>query len=185
MTRMQAVLMLALLGSVAGCGDSDSPTSPTPAAPTPRTIAQGGFSLQAPTAEAVFFGAVVVTDPSPGNWEATVDWTFATNMVWMYVANGTCTAEQFASDACPDTPACPCQFTVRSEVATPKPRILSIPNAPGGTRTLIVLNLGPREESGTYAVRLTPTTQTFDSIESSGTPAQPHRVVVGRKKLPR
>jgi len=82
----------------------------------------------------------------PGPHEVQVRW----------VANGVCTAQQFARDDCPFEATCPCQFTIRSEVATPKPRVLTIPNAPGGTRTLIVVNLGPKEETATYRVMLTP-----------------------------
>jgi hypothetical protein len=38
--------------------------------------------------------------------------------------------------------------------------VLSIPNATGGTRTLIVMNLGPGQETGNYTVRLTPSSTT-------------------------
>lgn len=152
-------LTLYLVCAVACGGGNAPPTSPTPAAPTTRVITQGSFSLDAPTADGAFFGLVPITDQAAGTWEATVDWTLATNTLFMYVATGFCTAEQFASPACPDDATCPCQFAVRSEVATPKPRILAIPNAPGGTRTLIVLNLGPREESISYTARLTSAAQ--------------------------
>jgi hypothetical protein len=50
--------------------------------------------------------------------------------------------------------SCPCQFVVRSETTAPKPRVLTIEGAQGGTRTLILINLGPREESVTYRVML-------------------------------
>jgi hypothetical protein len=72
----------------------------------------------------------------------------------MWVADGACSAEKFAQPECPFEAACPCQFAVRSETATPKPRVLTIPNASGGTRNLIVLNFGPGEESISYTVKL-------------------------------
>jgi hypothetical protein len=159
-------------------GDSKSPASPTiVTAPTPRTIAQGSFALAAPTEDSVFFAVVPITESSTGTWEATVD--------WMYVANGSCTVTQFASEDCPDMAACPCQFTVRSEVATPKPRVLTIPGAPGGTKTLIVVNLGPREDTSSYTVRLTPIGTTSvvegDSVSMHGIAAP--QVVTARKAL--
>jgi hypothetical protein len=113
-----------------------------------------------------------VTDPAVGRWEATVDWTFATNTVWMWVSNGACTAEQFALPACPFDAACPCQFTIRSEVATPKPRVLTIPTAPGGMRSLFIANLGPREESGTYSITLTPSTILSDQVAPGSSAGQ-------------
>lgn len=72
------------------------------------------------------------------------------------VAEGSCTVEQFALPECPFEAACPCQFVVRCETATPKPRVLSIANARSATRMLIVANLGPREESIEFRVTLTP-----------------------------
>jgi hypothetical protein len=175
---MRAAGLLILLGLTAlvgvSCdGDSKNPASPTvTTAPTPRTIAQGNFALAAPTEDSVFFAVVPITDSSAGTWEATVDWTVASNALWMYVANGSCTVAQFASDDCPDSAACPCQFAVRSEVATPKPRVLTIPGAPGGTRTLIVVNLGPREDTSSYTVRLTPGSMTSAMDGGSGVSAR-------------
>ena len=200
MTRFLHVATSSRLGlvclavCVASCGGGDSsrpgsPTAPTPPVtstpPAPRILALGGFTLGAPANDSVFFGLLPVTDPAAGNWEATVDWTFQENTLWVYVANGSCTVEQFASDACPGSASCPCQFAVRSETATPKPRVLSIANAPGGTRTLIIMNLGPREESGSLVVRLTPTTTSTSSVFES-TPAMPgSRLTGGWKRMRR
>jgi hypothetical protein len=187
-TPWTLVCLTVCLASCGGGGSnrSSSPTAPTPptasAPPAPRVIAQGGFSLGAPSNDSVFFGVVPITDAATGNWEATVDWTFPDNTLWMYVATGTCSPEQFASDACPSSAACPCQFAVRSEAATPKPRVLSIPNAPGGTRTLIILNLGPREETGTIVVRLTPTTTGTASVGETA-PASRTAMIVGSKRF--
>jgi hypothetical protein len=159
---MRSLTLIAVsLLVVASCGDGDggSPAAPTPTpAPVPQVIQQGGFSLPAPVGDEGFFGLVEVRTSAAGTWEATVDWTFPTNTLFMYVATGSCTVEQFSSDACPESAACACQFATRSELAAPKPRILTVPNAAAGTRTLIVWNLGPREESGTYTIRLTPST---------------------------
>ena len=114
------------------------------------------MNLSAPQGENVFFALASITDNATGRWEANVDWTDPANQLWMWVANGVCTTQQFARDDCPLEATCPCQFAVRSETATPKPRVLTIPNAGGGTRTLIVVNLGPKEDTATYRVTLTP-----------------------------
>ncbi len=158
-------LTIALL--LTSCGGSDSPsaspvapttTTPSAPAPVPRLIQQGGFTLSKPTGDGlVYYIMRTISDPASGRWDATVDWTFGTNTLWMWVSSA-CTQEQFDRPECPWDAACPCQFSVRSETSTPKPRLLTIANAPGGTRTLFVMNLGPSEESGNYSVTLTPST---------------------------
>ena len=157
-----AIGTLILVAACGGDNNSNSPAAPTavtpaPApAPTPRLVQQGTMNLSAPKDDTVHFSLASITDNASGRWETTVDWTDPANELWMWVANGVCTAQQFARDDCPFEATCPCQFAIRSEVATPKPRVLTIPNAPGGTRTLIVVNLGPKEETATHRVMLTP-----------------------------
>jgi len=182
---------LSLLGIVCGVGlcvtscggDSDTPSSPTRVStPTPRLVQQGSFPLRAPEQDGVYFQLSTITDASAGLWEATVDWTNQANTLWMWVANGVCAVDQFARDECPFDATCPCQFAVRSELATPKPRVLSIPGAPGGTRTLIVMNLGPQADTATYRVMLTPT-----ALGASSTSPDPVAglAIMGKKAVPR
>jgi hypothetical protein len=90
-----------------------------------------------------------------GKLDNTVDWTFAGDLLLMYVAQGNCTVAQFAADACPDQPACECRFAVRSENPFEKPRVMTVANAAAGPYTLIVWNLGPRDESISYTIALT------------------------------
>ena len=175
-------LAIGTLIVVAACGgdnNSNSPAAPTtvtpapapaPTPPSPRLVQQGAMNLSAPKDDTVHFSLASITDNASGRWETTVDWTDPANELWMWVANGVCTAQQFARDDCPFEATCPCQFAIRSEVATPKPRVLTIPNAAGGTRTLIVVNLGPKEETATYRVMLTPgsTASTVAAPSSSG-----------------
>lgn len=85
----------------------------------------------------------------------TVNWTYATNSVWMYIAEGDCTRDKFDNLDCPGGPTCECQFSVVSERDSPKPRVLTVTNASAGTRTLIVWNCGPQEESISYQAVLT------------------------------
>jgi hypothetical protein len=118
-------------------------------------IQQGTFTLGAPSDDNYFFGLTTISDGGAGRWEATVDWGSEANTLWVWIADGVCSVEQFASEACPFDATCPCRFAIRSETATPKPRILTIPGAAGGTRTLVIANLGPREETGQYRVTLT------------------------------
>jgi hypothetical protein len=171
------------LASCGGGGGGGTPVTPT-ATPTPgpvRTVvAQGSYSLSAPEADGTtFFRRTRFETTRVGAFEVTVDWTYASNTVWMYLADGECTADQFASDECPGT-SCPCRFVVESEVDVPKPRVLTVPNAAAGVRTLIVWNLGPQEEACTYQAVL------ISSVAGVGALAHhpDYGGVAGRKRLP-
>ncbi len=158
----RACALVLSLGWLAACGGGgNGVTNPGPVAtltpaPVRSVVAQGNFTISAPDRDFTYFIRRVITTVSSGALETTVDWTHASNTVWMYLAEGECTVDQFASDACPG-PACACRFSVTSEQATPKPRVLSVPNASAGTRALIVWNHGPRSESGSYQAVLTTT----------------------------
>jgi len=147
-----ALAALYSLAFLVSCGGN--PTSSTGVPPAPRVLQQGTFPLAAPTDDSVFFALTTIADAGAGRWEASVDWTSEANTLWMWVADGVCSVEQFARPDCPFDATCPCRFAIRSEIATPKPRVLAIPGASGGTRTLIVANLGPGEETAQYRVTL-------------------------------
>jgi hypothetical protein len=74
---------------------------------------------------------------------------------------------------------------VRSEVATPKLRVLTVTNPASTTRTLIVMNLGPREETASYIVRLTPnsTTSATDGAAAGAQTSAVSHIVTGRKSI--
>lgn len=142
--------ILALPGCGGGSDGVTTPPSPTPTPGPVRTlVTQGAQAISAPDDRFTYFRTVPFTTPFPGTLEVTVNWTFPTNEVWMYVSSGVCTSQQFTS--CPGT-ECQCQFLVSSEVSTPKPRLLTIPNAPAGSRSLFIWNLGPREESVDFQI---------------------------------
>jgi hypothetical protein len=149
------------LALLVACGGSSVTAPPTPVAtPTPgpvRTVvAQGNLTVSAPSSHYTYFKRALISTTAAGTLATTVDWTYPTNTLWMYMAEGECTADQFASDDCPG-PACACKFSVESEADTPKPRVLTVPNASPGGRTLIIWNLGPTEEACSYQAVLTTT----------------------------
>lgn len=170
---------------ITGCGEGSNggPGSPSPVQPPPRVLQQGSFALAAPDADFVRFALAPITESSGGLWEATVDWASGTNTLWMWVTNGVCTTEQFAKPECPFEAACQCEFAIRSEAATPKPRVLTIPNAPPATRTLIVANLGPLEEMVTYRVMLTPANLHSNAVSQVDVLGGSRSSVVATKKM--
>jgi len=149
-----ALVLSAALLVVPGCGNGPTqPPTPTPT-PTPAPVRTVLSSGSTPLAVEEFL--VVSFDTSAaGSLDATVDWTFASNLLLMYITQGTCTVDQFAEDVCPDDPACGCRFAVRAENPFMKPRVLTHPNATPGPYTLIVWNLGPDDESISFQVGLT------------------------------
>jgi hypothetical protein len=154
----RGAVVVAAMAWIAGCGGGGDRVTNPPVTPTPgpvlSVVGQGNFTLSAPDEESSFFIRRVFNTSASGVLETTVDWTYATNTLLMYLAEGECTSDQFASDDCPG-PACACRFSVTSEQAAPKPRVLSLANASAGTRTLIVWNIGPREDAGSYQAVLT------------------------------
>ena len=147
---MKRVLATSVLGvCIAACGGK-STTAPTPV----RTVfATGQTALVAPDAQGnAQFADVPFTTSAVGTLEATVDWTFPTNTIWVFLASGSCTVPQFQQ--CPG-PGCQCQFAVSSMTSAPKPRVLTVPGAAAGNYALIIWNLGPREESVNYQLALT------------------------------
>ena len=160
--------MLGLALVLPGCGGDDAsvttPPAPTPApAPVRTLIREGGGALGAPiigaTTLTTFFRTFSFTTSATGDLEVTVNWTLASNAIWVLIADGSCTADQFNNDEC--------QFAVDSRTSVPKPRVLTIPNAAAGTRTLIIWNQGPGEESVVFQVVLT--TASALSVSSAST----------------
>ncbi len=139
-----------------GCGGSDKVTTPPTPTPTPgpvrSLVTRGTAMISGPDDRFTYFRAVPFTTQVAGTVEITVDWTFPTNTLWIFVSSGVCTVQQFQS--CPGA-GCECPFLVSSETSTPKPRVLTLPSTAAGSRSLFIWNLGPREESVDFQIYLT------------------------------
>jgi hypothetical protein len=152
---------------VSACGGSDStpvtPTTTQPTPPPPRTVLSGGTTLAVNYAVGAYF-----TVDRAGTVEATVDYTYATSQIFVWIARGQCTPELF-----PDQ----CTY-VASSFAGAKPRRVSATGAVAGTYTLIVGNAGPDDESISYQVVLTPTAGTASPGAASLPTGQPSRWIL-------
>jgi hypothetical protein len=167
MTRLstaRGILALVALALLPACGSDSSPTPPSTTPPTtlpPPTqtvVASGSGALPVLTA-----GFVPFTTATAGHIDVTVDWTFATNDVDVYLVRGECTFEEFVSLLC--------SIVSFSESTTAKPERLSYSGATAGVYHLVVANFGPADESVAFQVVLTSGPGVFSASTGTGTRA--------------
>jgi len=86
--------------------------------------------------------------PDSGRLDTTLDWTHATSEIGFYVVPaGTCTTlEAFNARSC--------NFLVRSEPTTTKPRKISTPNFAAGNYRWLIANYGEDDESASFQMVL-------------------------------
>ncbi len=89
------------------------------------------------------------TTTATGTLDVTVDWTFASNDVDIYLTQGeqACTIAQFNARQY--------EFLASSESFTAKPEKVSAPGAAAGPYRLYIGNRGPTQEAVSYQVVLT------------------------------
>jgi hypothetical protein len=156
---------VALVVSLTACG-SDTvtppppPTTTLPPLPPPSVVSTGQGSLP----DGFVGRATPFTTTMTGNLDATVDWTFATNDLDVYITRGDCTPQQFIDVQC--------NIAAFSESTTAKPERAQLAAAPPGVYTLLVGNAGPREESLSWQVVLTPTRTAFSATAASAAVAR-------------
>ena len=103
-------------------------SSPPPPACTQSVVAQGSDSWGP---SEIGFNDFSV--PDGGRLDITVDWTNASSKIGVYVVpTNTCTLDQFNARSC--------NFLVRSEASTVKPRKVSTPNFAAGNYRWLILS---------------------------------------------
>lgn len=139
--------LAAVIGLTACGGGSSSPTTPavtTPPAPVRSVIGNFTFSL-GPIGLAQ---PVEVTVTGSGTIDATVQWTFASNDVDLFLTDRNCNATQYLQLA-------NCNILARADSFTNKPEVIRV-TASTGVYRLFVYNDGPGSEAGTLVVGFTP-----------------------------
>jgi hypothetical protein len=85
--------------------------------------------------------------PDTGRLDVTLDWTFASSDIGFYlVPANTCTIEEFNKRTC--------NFLVRSEPSTAKPRKISTPNFVAGNYRWLIGNFAEKDESVSFDIVL-------------------------------
>jgi len=133
-----STLAAALLVSLAGCGGSDSPSTPSSPPPPQRTLVAQGSGDIAPLSSGVasFF---IIQLGSPAALEATMDWTNPATPVALAWGQGDCT----------QNPNC---AILAQNTGTAKPKTLTTAALAAGTYTLAILNLGTATEPVSYQI---------------------------------
>jgi hypothetical protein len=88
------------------------------------------------------------TTTAVGRLDVTADWTIASSPIGLFVvpANSCSTVEQLNARSC--------NFLLRSEPSTIKPRKVSVPNFAAGSYNLVIANFADVDESVAYQVVL-------------------------------
>ncbi len=145
-----AISALASVATLGGCGGG-SPTAPqgpattttTTALPVTRTvILQGSQAIPADWHYEWWF-----TTTRAGTLDITVDWTYADSNIYVRLGQGKCDEQVLKAGQC--------QWLIQSNMSTPKPRVLTLPNAAAGQYTLYIYNGPKQRESVSYLVELT------------------------------
>src|SRR5262245_55940455 len=157
--------LLALAGatcltlSLAGCGDSPTDPIPTPT-PTPcirTTVFQGAGTIPGQTADFESF-----TTATTGRVDVTLDWTHADRQMAVFVAQGSCSFNQFRAGNC--------NFLLQL-ASPPKPLKGSIPNVAPGTYAYIILNASAKNEAASTSVVVS--SATCPAIASTAPASEP------------
>ena len=142
------VVAAGLVGALAACGGSSgnpgggSTPGPTPTPCTQTTVEQDSGPIDASTL--LFFDFSV---PDSGRLDVTLDWTFPASAVGFYlVPANTCTLDQFNNRAC--------NFLIRSEPSSTKPKRISTPNFAAGNYRWLVANFASVQESASLLIVL-------------------------------
>jgi hypothetical protein len=138
MRNLRRVAGLLLAGLLPACGGSSTPTSvPTPA-PTPTPCTQSVLIQVNGSVPSRSLGRVAFSAAMSGRLDITVDWTFATSPIGVYLVGAqTCPIDSFNANTC--------TFLARSET-TVKPRKISV-NVSAGNYELLVANFAAQDES--------------------------------------
>jgi hypothetical protein len=141
--RLAVALASALLIPGCGGGDGDDDDGVVvvggPGGPSRAIITEQGWALDP---LGILQIDVVISGSGNGTVEATVEWTFATNDVDIYVTAPACTTSQLALEQCP--------YKAKADSTTAKPERVSFSVSAGETHRFWVVNFGPQRESGTF-----------------------------------
>ena len=139
---------LALVVGLTGCGGGSTTPNPPPVSnpPAPVRSVIGNFTFS--LGSIALAQPVEVTVSGNGTMDATVQWSFASNDVDLYLTDRNCNATSIFNLG-------NCNVMARADSFTNKPEVIRQTLSTGVYR-LWVYNDGPGSESGTLVVGFTP-----------------------------
>jgi hypothetical protein len=135
--RFAVGLALALL--IPACGGGSSSSTPVTTTTTTVPCVQTVVRNDTGTIPASTFASITFTFNATARLDVIADWTNASSPIGVYVTSGSCTLDQFNARTC--------NFVIRSEPSTVKPRKLSAPNVAPGSYALSLGNFAAQDES--------------------------------------
>jgi hypothetical protein len=151
--RLTAVL--ALLAILPSCGGGSTGPNPPPAAtPTPSLAPFVIFQSAFPPLDPGDFAYGDFTISAPGTVRATMDWTFPSNQMFLFVFSGTTCTEQDFITFINTGPVGACTMLASDLEPATKPGLATFNATAAGGARVVVLNLGPTGESGTVQITL-------------------------------
>lgn len=166
-TRLAAPLVaIALAGPLAGCGGNDDvvdtcdppkvgspPSCQCPSGTRPdgdACVTDCTTTNVLQESEGIPSSTLLYDDfsvPDSGRLDVTLDWTVPSSLVGFYIVPAnTCTLAEFNARTC--------NFVVRSEPVTTKPRKVSTPNFAAGNYRWLVANYASQQESVSFQIVL-------------------------------
>jgi hypothetical protein len=144
---------LAFAMMLGGCGDDDCTKNPNgPGCPvkttlaTPPPVVRSVIQASAHSLPSSTLWVNEFTTPKNGTLDITVDWTFASSPIGVYVVREACTLDDFNARAC--------KFVTTSETLQ-KPRKITLPGFTAGTYQILIGNFADVDESFSYEIGLT------------------------------
>jgi len=152
-TRLALAGALALALMLGGCGDDDCKKNPNgpgcpviTTMPTPLPVVRSVIQASAHSLSSSTLWVNEFTTPKNGILDITVDWTFASTPIGVYVVREACTLDDFNARAC--------KFVTTSETLQ-KPRKITLTSFTAGTYQLLIGNFADADESVSYEIGLT------------------------------
>ena len=139
MSTRRLALGLALALLIPACGGGSSSSTPVTTTTTTLPCVQTVIRNDTGTIPASTFASITFTFNATARLDVITDWTNASSPIGVYVTSGSCTLDQFNARTC--------NFVIRSEPSTVKPRKVSAPNVAPGAYALSLANFAAQDES--------------------------------------
>ena len=139
MSKRTMAVWLALMVSACGGGGSSTTTPVTTPPTTLPPCVQSVIRQDTGTIPADTLASITFTFNATARLDIIADWTSPASPIGVYAVQGACTIDQFNARTC--------NFLIRSEPSTIKPRKLSAPNVAAGAYSLFLANFADQDES--------------------------------------